>query len=58
MKKGEKMLDAKLERDMAGPHALSHKAFAFIYNQPQTRAMHGKAIEMTHIIVFALIYSK
>ena len=31
MKKGEKMLDAKLEHDMVGPHALSHKAFAFIY---------------------------
>ena len=31
MKKCEKMLDAKLERDMAGPHALLHKAFAFIY---------------------------
>ena len=30
MKKGKKMLNAKLEHCMIGPHALSYEVFAFI----------------------------
>ena len=30
MKRGKKMLNTKLERHMAGPHALPHEVSAFI----------------------------
>ena len=31
MKRGKKLLNAKLEHHMIGPHALSHEVFAFIH---------------------------